>query len=319
MGIRSEDARQRAQDRAADRLYHSLTNAVDLVPCPDCGWFSTAMVTEIHRRRFRRLRRIGKAAVVIGSLLFVWALVLILVEGNMHYVSADNKSLLATGAGIVGAGAFLLLILRPLLQKRSKDLNATYPSKPNPISGEPLGYKGIAPDAQDASGRDRAENGPTPHPWSNTGDGWSSGQLLTVRMPQLCSQCLSQTDSNVYVGRANIPVRLCAACLSNLRRKLKLQGRAIMIAVVAIGVALAYLLGNDELRVGLMLGSGFLGLIVGAVGGAIIADLLNRPVRWRSFSREMNTIRLKFDNPIFMTAFISENCPAAELKGSLKV
>jgi hypothetical protein len=317
MGIRGEDARLRAQDRAADRLYQSLTNCVDLVPCPDCGWFSSAMLTEFHRRKLPWLRRIGKAAVVIGSILFAWALVLILAEGNMHYVSADNKSLLTTGAGLVGAGAFLLLILRPMFQRRFTDLNAAYPSKPNPIHGEPLGYKGIAASEQDASGRDLAKTGLLPRPWSNTEDGWCGGQLLTVRMPQICSQCLCQTDAHVYVGYANIP--LCPACLANLRRKIKLQGRAIMVGVVTISVALAYFFGNDDFRVGLMIGCGFLGLIAGAMGGAIIAEILNRPVRWRSFSREMNTIRLKFDNPTFMTAFINENCSTEEPKVAFKV
>jgi ssDNA-binding Zn-finger/Zn-ribbon topoisomerase 1 len=60
-GIGAQGAADRAEDRAATRLLRALNDAVDPVPCPDCGLLQGAMVAEMHRRRFRGLKKVGRS------------------------------------------------------------------------------------------------------------------------------------------------------------------------------------------------------------------------------------------------------------------
>lgn len=67
-GLDDQGASQRALERAREQLQLELAVGCDPVPCPGCGWYQAAMVTEAKRRHLRWLLWSG-AVLASGSVL----------------------------------------------------------------------------------------------------------------------------------------------------------------------------------------------------------------------------------------------------------
>jgi hypothetical protein len=318
-GIGDEAAQRRSHRRAKEVLKQRLATAVDPVACPMCGWYQQDMVREIHRRRYEGVARLGwTVAALVGVILASF-----LAAAAQEDWSAPGKAMpqrarvfLVFAALTTAASAAVPLVVVPLL-KRASDPNAGYPNKPDPIPGAPRGFTAADPEFDRPPLPEETPPGPSgPRPLQyerldpRAARGWITVQILHILHPPVCCSCLQPTES-VFDFRptgkvAEIPVRMCARCHRDYEDRCFNWTAA---GVVSCGLAVAaftYFAYTD--------GNFVLALAFAVIGAVFSAGFVNpavaavfRPVRFRGFSREMNTIRLKFRNPVYNTAFAEEN------------
>ena len=131
-----------AASLAEARVIGAVDRAVEIVPCPGCGWVQGDMVAEQRRRTARQLLWLG-VVLAAGAALVVlcwWAQRLFIVEGETGEPWRLNP---IVPAALAAAGA-AMLALRLMLQKRV-DPNRGFPATDaRKLPGAVMGIPGKA-------------------------------------------------------------------------------------------------------------------------------------------------------------------------------
>jgi hypothetical protein len=121
--VDNEGARNRASSRAGAKLDQVLDRAVDLVPCPACGWYQKNMVAKARRLHRQWLVYLGIGLMV--GLIPLGFIILLIVNSANHRQIDDPVvpvPIMAAIAGFIVLVAFGLMIARARLA-RSYDPN----------------------------------------------------------------------------------------------------------------------------------------------------------------------------------------------------
>jgi hypothetical protein len=108
---------ERARREAEQSLRGRLERAVEPVPCPDCDWLQTEMVTELRRRSHRGLLWIGIAVPAVLAVI-LWMTVFLGTDFFKQDLSSENKRLAASLAGALVTSVLLGLGSRWRLVRR---------------------------------------------------------------------------------------------------------------------------------------------------------------------------------------------------------
>lgn len=302
-----------AEKNASKALEKALRKGVDPVPCPDCGWFQQPMVHEYRRRRLKWLKVIGWIGTGIGLVMLLCAVYLHSKGFEVALGSADwsalwQIALTTTAFALVFFGGRFMLV-------RARDLNAGFPDRPALILGAPRGFKPGAPAEPRAVEPIYASSSTLSYQRSVPGvspDGWSTVQLLRMRLPAVCASCLQTTQTSIKyrLSRhlADVPVPMCLAC-HKVAKKARIKW-ALIGGLGAAAVVTLPLLAITETGPGAVGGPIVFGVIAFLVAGWIsytIVDRRYRPVRFRRFAPSQNTIDIRFKNPAFAAAFADVN------------
>lgn len=301
-GIASDWAQERAAAKAERVLQQRLKTGADPVPCPRCGWLQADMVREINRRRYRALRwwgwRLG-----LACLPFLLLILYVLVSSRLWPPPTSNgRIMLAAALGGTVLGLGLPLVIVPLL-KRLFDPNANYRTRLAATDSSAAGSSAASAGEVVASASSKGKA---------TGDGsrWWSVQLLHVRYPNLCCVCLASdvqmAHASLMTYAARVPFPICAACTrTRARRRMLVTTTIGLAAAIAAGVTNALIVRPPIM--GMVVSCALVaGLGVGALAW-YIAPWIRRPMRYRRFNGELNTIDLRFRNPTFHQVFVDVN------------
>lgn len=128
-----EEAEQAAEQRMA--------GAVELAPCPGCGWFQADMVKEARKRA--RRGRVMVALLSIGFMALIALVVMAQIE-NERLTHGTIPSWLLWAVGLVLVSCVTLYLMR-WVQLGSYDVNAGHPLKRPPVKGAVEGRKVLGP------------------------------------------------------------------------------------------------------------------------------------------------------------------------------
>jgi len=95
-GVDNAGAQARAVDAAHANLQNALDNAIEMVPCPNCGLYQSAMVEFLKKSHLKWLYLVAGFLFVCGFVVLVRAFML----GNMALVPA-SVGCFAVAAGVV--------------------------------------------------------------------------------------------------------------------------------------------------------------------------------------------------------------------------
>jgi len=98
-------AANRARDAAQRRLQDRLRDAVNIVPCPRCGWVQASMATEARRRRLRWMLFTG-IVMPIGILL-PYCLIAATTKGDVSGMTMVALMLAGIGFSLIPARGLL--------------------------------------------------------------------------------------------------------------------------------------------------------------------------------------------------------------------
>jgi hypothetical protein len=313
-GIGSGWASERASRRAQESLDEGLAKGVDPVPCPDCGWFQSVMVEEWRGRHFRWIIAAERILAILG----IGAIGLTLPPLLSDVADKRPRQPMPTSFWVLIAAmsAATLIVgtmskwLVPRLRRRI-DLNASFPEKPKAIPGMPVAVK---PDdvlqADEAVEQEfSTDKGPLSYvrPRPNAPGGWTAVQIMHMRMPAMCCSCLQPTEeTEAYhpIGKqVDVRVPLCHPCADRFWR---------MRILWRLGLILFFAAALSPMFIGSGKGPGAwcLGAAIGAMFGGMMGEMVPwmvRPVALRRFSSELNTLEIRFRNPIYNNAFADEN------------
>ena len=305
----------RARRHATRVAQRRLDRGAEPVACPDCGWFQPDMVREVRRRASRRLETVAIGLPVLAGVVLAF-MVLLETDGFQrsfsHLMANDGPVvwdllifMLATPALCFGVQAALRFRIDP---------NRT-PSAGRFADG-PIAIR-IAAGTPSAAAADRLNGGSphlTPLAADAPADGWMTIQLLNARWPAACAACLTPTQQTRTVNpvgqslvRVNVPT--CPAC--RLRDKQWMWG-AGGVVTVAVAAVIVPLVATTPTAAGLVAGFGMLFLAgIAALPAMIAVDRFRRPVRFRNYAADRNTLQIRFKRPGYAERFIAANRTAA--------
>jgi len=323
-GFGEAAAEQRAQAAAAASLNNLLQSQHDPVACPDCGWVQSYMVEAMRVRAHRWLSR---GSYVVGFLLGACAFFGFFAVAGIGGRSFQEDDLVRI---------FALVLLAPLtviagtagrsFWSKSINPNRHYPQRPSPIPGAPIGVKrgcgpastvtSAATTAGDASNtlsfntvREPLVNAiaaipEQPSVPSIESGGWVTLQIANAHYPGFCCSCLKATDgvsSFKCAQLASLMIPICPSCEKHRSANQTL----FIIGGVMWGGCLTFLLTffapKSDLEASLKF-AGF-GAVIGFFVGAWLARK-SGPVKFSSFSQELNTVRVRFSNPNYLRLLV---------------
>jgi hypothetical protein len=307
----NDGANSRAKNSARKQLAKKLARAVDPVGCPKCGWFQPEMVREIRRRTARGLIWFAWISLIVFGVPAVG--ILLIHRGGVSSALGAWFSSLASLAILLPGCCFAMRFALQRVKypnRAQSDSGALFPDAPRAI---------LLSDAEFAAGElpslDGGESTDRPMPTDPSTlseispGGFVAVQLAAMEFPYLCCGCCQPAHEMhrfKYRALVYVPVRICSGCFATYRAKRVMWG--IIFGVVGFLPLAIYsvTLGDISEMITYAIGAAVCGVIVGAIASNIVRRVLF-PVQMLAFSRERNTLRLRFRTPGYLKQFLAAN------------
>jgi hypothetical protein len=294
-------------------LQRQLARDRDPVACPDCGWIQQSMVDDLRRRAHRWMIMAAWGAFAIC--------VLAIGFGFLGATDGFSRPMDREGTLFVIGAAIAAVIVVPIgLSIRracawSINPNRGYPETPGRIPGAPEAVRSGTPatvtaDAFSTTIADPAlaaasTIAPQKLAYERTPSevergGWVTIQLSRFSCPPQCCLCLAATESACpyYITQlAKVMLPICTKCHRRSKESVRLFNWLAVVGCAAVGFFLSLLASPD-----FEAGPAVTLVLIGAAVGSVIARIgpyFVRPIRFSRFRPELNTVRVRFRNPIF--------------------
>ena len=288
-GMMAMSAEESAKLQSASELLLRLAEEAELVPCPECHWINSELVTGYRLSRYR-----WAGPLAIGIAFFGTIASLISAAFVWYGPPADHGALpyiLIGGPGISIAIASLLVLTRNLLRSRILP-NRNYPAEPR-----------IPPGVPSALLLDEATE--TFHPVAgndvpaSSDREWFDYQIGRHRLPNCCSQCLGEAASeSVWTHPITVAVQLslprCGACRRKSKGEYLIAWPLAFLVSAGAGLGLLLMIGLDEMIFWILGGCHIL-LSFGCA--AYYASVQSGPVRLKIVDRSRGVLKLRFRHP----------------------
>lgn len=322
-GIGKEMAKDQASSSAAAHLDDLLAHSHDAVPCPDCGWVQSYMVDSVRSRAYRWLSKCGWLLSVLTGVAAMLGLGVAL-HDSATSVGDDQYMLFC---GLILAGVFIWMACvggRAALARLTINPNRNYskrgaqaPATPAAMTVHQVAKSSFVPPAPPMPPAPLAAAPTVPaNPVADASDGWLTVQIVSATFPKFCCCCLKPTDSthDFRCGRlAKCAVPTCPQCSQRVKHEQALTILAGLIGGAFLAFALAGLAPRFDMKSAVRFAC-----FIGAIGGATAFWFSKRalPVRYASFKSELNTVRVRFENPRYHRLAIDHaNAPRAASNG----
>ena len=322
-GIGKEMAKDQASTSAAAHLEDLLAHSHDAVPCPECGWVQSYMVDSVRSRAYRWLSKCGWLLSVLTGVAALLGLAVAL-HSNSETVGDDQYMLLCA---LILAAVFIWMACiggRAALARLTINPNRNYskrgpqaPSAPAAATVPQRAISSFVPPAPPPPPAPVADAPTLPaNPVIEADDSWLTVQIASATFPKCCCCCLKPTDSTheFRCGRlAGCAVPTCPQCSQRVKNEQALTIVAGLIGGAFLAFALAGLAPRFDMKSAVRFAC-----FIGSIGGAIAFWFSKRalPVRYNSFKSELNTVRVRFENPRYHRLVIDHaNAPKAIADG----
>lgn len=288
-GLMGAAAEESAKQQSSTELVERLADEAELVPCPQCHWINSELVSGYRLSRYRWV-----APLALGIAFFGTVASLISAAFLWYGPPADRGALpyvLVGGPGISIALAGVMILIRNLLRSRILP-NRNYPAAPHLPPGVPPALlldeatKTFHPAVHDDA--------------SLPGEcAWFDFQIGRHRLPNRCSQCLGEASSaSTWTHPIAVAVELSVPRCADCKRKSK--GESLMtwlvtfVTVAGAGLGVLLLFRLDELIFWIL---GGCHLLLSLACAAYCASVRSAPVRLKIVDSSRGVLRLRFRHP----------------------
>jgi hypothetical protein len=134
--------------------------------------------------------------------------------------------------------------------------------------------------------------------------------LLRLNYPPICCACLADEPQIMHLKMfgtvSRLPIPVCAACQRQMKRRV-LRWTLISASAAVTAASITCIIVTRELIPGMIV---LAAIAAATLAGGIVWFMMPsfiEPVRYRRFSRDYNTIQLRFRNSGFHRAFVGQN------------